>query len=96
LKLTILWKLVVAIVAPLLLLWVASIGLNYPRMRAVAVERMQAYLEKEAQFRAARLDGDFETMSGSIRSSTARASRSSPSRSIPRAGCWRRTRTAGR
>lgn len=55
-------KLFAAVVLPLILLWGVSLWINFPRMRREAVDRMQTLLTREAQFRAARFEGELQTL----------------------------------
>lgn len=55
-------KLFAAVVLPLILLWGASLWISFPKLRDQAVRQMTERLAQEAQFRAARFEGDLQML----------------------------------
>lgn len=62
------WKLIIGIGAPLAGLLALSLAISFAAQRNEALSRMEAYLSKESQYFAARLDTQFQTLSQIARS----------------------------
>jgi sigma-B regulation protein RsbU (phosphoserine phosphatase) len=65
------WKLIIGIGAPLAVLLAISLAISFEGQRNEALTRMEAYVSKESQYFAARLDTQFQTLSQIARSMAA-------------------------